>query len=47
MSFSVDAAREMGVLFWTASAFGYMGFPNFRLLMDRGGIILFKGTLCS
>ncbi|CAD6338855.1 unnamed protein product [Miscanthus lutarioriparius] len=44
MSFSVDAAREMGVpcaLFWTASACGYMGYRNFRLLIDRG-IIPFK-----
>ena len=47
MSFSVDAAREMGVpcaLFWTASACGYMGYRNFRLLIDRG-IIPFKGML--
>ncbi|KAJ1279689.1 hypothetical protein BS78_04G173900 [Paspalum vaginatum] len=44
MSFSVDAAGEMGVpcaLFWTASACGYMGYRNFRLLIDRG-IIPFK-----
>ena len=48
MSFSVDAAREMSVpcaLFWTASACGYMGYRNFRLLIDRG-IIPFKGMLC-
>jgi len=43
MSFSVDAAREVGVpcaLFWTASACGYMGYRNFRLLIDRGIIPL-------
>jgi hypothetical protein len=37
----------MGVpcaLFWTASACGYMGYRNFRLLIDRG-IIPFKGML--
>ena len=39
MSFSVDAAREVGVpcaLFWTASACGYMGYRHFQLLMDQG-----------
>ncbi|KAK3154457.1 hypothetical protein QOZ80_2BG0190740 [Eleusine coracana subsp. coracana] len=44
MSFSVDAAREVGVpcaLFWTASACGYMGYRNFRPLIDKG-IIPFK-----
>ncbi|KAE8783357.1 Cytokinin-O-glucosyltransferase 2 [Hordeum vulgare] len=38
-SFSVDAAAELGVpcaLFWTASAAGYMGYCNFRFLMDKG-----------
>lgn len=43
MSFSVDAAREIGVpcaLFWTASACGYMGYRNFRLLIDKGIIPL-------
>ncbi|CAM0955402.1 unnamed protein product [Alopecurus aequalis] len=39
MSFCVDAAAEVGVpcvLFWTASACGYMGYRNFRFLMDEG-----------
>ncbi|KAM3262877.1 hypothetical protein ACQJBY_053175 [Aegilops geniculata] len=39
MSFSVDAAAEIGVpcvLFWTASACGYMGYRNFRFLMQEG-----------
>ncbi|GJN21421.1 hypothetical protein PR202_gb08893 [Eleusine coracana subsp. coracana] len=39
MSFSVDAAREIGVpcaLFWTASACGYMGYRHFQFLMDEG-----------
>ncbi|KAL6634617.1 hypothetical protein ACP70R_027288 [Stipagrostis hirtigluma subsp. patula] len=43
MSFSVDAARETGVpcaLFWTASACGYMGYRNFRPLIDKGIIPL-------
>ncbi|XP_062219423.1 7-deoxyloganetin glucosyltransferase-like [Phragmites australis] len=43
MSFSVDAARDLGVpcaLFWTASACGYMGYRNFRPLIDRGIIPL-------
>ncbi|CAN6278980.1 unnamed protein product [Urochloa humidicola] len=43
MSFAVDAATEIGVpcaLFWTASACGYMGYRNFRPLIDRGIIPL-------
>ncbi|VAH40436.1 unnamed protein product [Triticum turgidum subsp. durum] len=39
MSFAVDAAAELGVpcpLFWTASACGYMGYYNFRFLMEKG-----------
>ncbi|XP_048542980.1 7-deoxyloganetin glucosyltransferase-like [Triticum urartu] len=43
MSFAVDAARELGVpavLLWTASACGYMGYRNFRLLIDQGIIPL-------
>ena len=49
MSFAVDAARDMGVpcaLFWTASACGYMGYRNFRLLIDMG-IIPFQGSIYS
>ncbi|XP_040376748.1 7-deoxyloganetin glucosyltransferase-like [Oryza brachyantha] len=44
MGFSLDAAAELGVpcaLFWTASACGYMGYRNFRPLIDMG-IIPFK-----
>ncbi|KAL5207246.1 hypothetical protein ABZP36_031681 [Zizania latifolia] len=43
MSFSLDAAAEIGVpcaLFWTASACGYMGYRNFRPLMEKGIIPL-------
>ncbi|KQK00029.1 7-deoxyloganetin glucosyltransferase [Brachypodium distachyon] len=43
MSFSIDAAKELGVpcaLFWTASACGYMGYRNFRPLIDQGIIPL-------
>ncbi|CAL4968620.1 unnamed protein product [Urochloa decumbens] len=43
MSFAVDAANNIGVpcaLFWTASACGYMGYRNFRPLIDRGIIPL-------
>jgi hypothetical protein len=39
MSFGVDAAKEIGVpclLFWTASACGYMGYRHFQFLMDEG-----------
>ncbi|KQK00027.1 7-deoxyloganetin glucosyltransferase [Brachypodium distachyon] len=39
MSFGLDAAAELGVpcaLFWTASASGYMGYRNFRFLIDEG-----------
>uniref|UniRef100_A0A453AAH1 Glycosyltransferase n=5 Tax=Aegilops tauschii TaxID=37682 RepID=A0A453AAH1_AEGTS len=39
MSFCVDAAAELGVpcaLFWTASACGFMGYRNFRFLLDEG-----------
>ena len=46
MSFCVDAAAEVGVpcaLFWTASACGYMGYRNFRFLMDEG-LSPLKGT---
>ncbi|XBI97822.1 hypothetical protein VPH35_018135 [Triticum aestivum] len=39
MSFCVDAAAELGVpcaLFWTASACGFMGYRNFRFLLNEG-----------
>jgi hypothetical protein len=51
MSFCVDAAAAVGVpcaLFWTASACGFMGYRNFRSLMDEG-LSPLKGTyiLCA
>ncbi|TKW03666.1 hypothetical protein SEVIR_7G055800v4 [Setaria viridis] len=39
MSFGYDAAREIGVpiaALWTASACGFMGYRNYRGLVDRG-----------
>ncbi|CAL5017811.1 unnamed protein product [Urochloa decumbens] len=39
MSFSYDAAREIGVpvaALWTASACGFMGYRNYRFLIDHG-----------
>ncbi|CAN6234596.1 unnamed protein product [Urochloa humidicola] len=39
MSFGYDAAREIGVpvaALWTASACGFMGYRNYRYLVDRG-----------
>ncbi|KAM3373194.1 hypothetical protein ACQJBY_019905 [Aegilops geniculata] len=39
MSFSMDAAVELGVpcvLFWTASACGFMGYRNIQFLLDEG-----------
>ncbi|KAM3393237.1 hypothetical protein ACQJBY_014098 [Aegilops geniculata] len=39
MSFCLDAAAELRVpcvLFWTASACGFMGYRNFRFLLDEG-----------
>ncbi|KAI4968719.1 hypothetical protein ZWY2020_046049 [Hordeum vulgare] len=39
MSFCLDAAAELSVpcaLFWTASACGFMGYHNFRFLLDEG-----------
>jgi len=39
MSFGYDAAREIGVpvaALWTASACGFMGYRNYRWLVDRG-----------
>ncbi|KAJ1279690.1 hypothetical protein BS78_04G174000 [Paspalum vaginatum] len=39
MSFGVDAAKEIGVpclLFWTASACGFMGYRHFQFLIDEG-----------
>jgi hypothetical protein len=44
MSFSFDAAREIGVPvagLWTASACGFMGYSNYRFLVDRG-LVPFK-----
>ncbi|TVU13655.1 hypothetical protein EJB05_37075, partial [Eragrostis curvula] len=44
MSFGYDAAREIGVpavAFWTASCCGYMGYRNYRQLVDWG-LVPFK-----
>jgi len=49
MSFGVDAAKEIGVpclLFWTASACGYMGYRHFQFLMDEG-LAPLKGSSLS
>jgi len=38
-SFCLDAAKDIGVpclLFWTASACGYLGYRHFQFLMDEG-----------
>ncbi|KAI8016025.1 7-deoxyloganetin glucosyltransferase [Camellia lanceoleosa] len=43
MSFTVDAAEELGipeVLFWTTSACGFMGYEQYRNLIDKGFIPL-------
>ncbi|CAL5385942.1 unnamed protein product [Camellia sinensis] len=43
MSFTVDAAEELGipeVLLWTASACGFMGYEQYRNLIDKGFIPL-------
>ncbi|RVW65538.1 7-deoxyloganetin glucosyltransferase [Vitis vinifera] len=39
MSFTLDAAQELGVpevLFWTTSACGFMGYVQYRNLIDKG-----------
>jgi hypothetical protein len=39
MTFTLDAAEELGipeVLFWTASACGYMGYFQYRRLIEKG-----------
>ena len=46
MSFGIKAGEELGipqVLFWTASACGFMGYLQFSELQKRG-IVPFKGT---
>ncbi|KAI8016032.1 7-deoxyloganetin glucosyltransferase [Camellia lanceoleosa] len=43
MSFTVDAGEELGipeVLLWTASACGFMGYEQYRNLIDKGYIPL-------
>ncbi|CAL5384060.1 unnamed protein product [Camellia sinensis] len=43
MNFTVDAAEELGipeVLLWTASACGFMGYEQYRNLIDKGYIPL-------
>nr|CAD1826912.1 unnamed protein product [Ananas comosus var. bracteatus] len=47
MSFTLDAVKELGipdVLFWTASAIGYIGYRYCRHLMEKG-IVPLKGQL--
>ncbi|XP_020090167.1 7-deoxyloganetin glucosyltransferase-like [Ananas comosus] len=39
MSFTLDAAKELGipdVVFWTASAIGYISYRHYRHLMEKG-----------
>ncbi|KAI4321130.1 hypothetical protein MLD38_034551 [Melastoma candidum] len=39
MSFTLDAAEELGVpevLLWTASACGFMGYVQYRRLIEEG-----------
>jgi hypothetical protein len=46
MSFTLDAAAELGipeVLFWTTSACGFMGYVQFRRLIEKG-LTPLKGT---
>lgn len=47
MSFTLDAAQELGVpevLFWTTSACGFMGYVQYRNLIEKGFTPL-KGTI--
>jgi hypothetical protein len=49
MSFTLDAAEEMGLpvaFFWTTSACGFMGYIQYRELVERG-ITPFKGNYFS
>lgn len=45
MPFTLDAARDLGdlpvILLWTASACGFLGYAQYRLLLDKG-IVPFK-----
>ena len=46
MSFTLDAAAELGipyVLFWTTSACGFMGYAQYRRLIEKG-LTPLKGT---
>ncbi|XP_057469036.1 7-deoxyloganetin glucosyltransferase-like isoform X2 [Actinidia eriantha] len=48
MSFAVLVAQELGipgVLFWTTSACGFMGYVQYRKLVDEG-LIPFKDEIC-
>lgn len=50
MPFSLDASRELGGIplmwLWTASASGFLGYSQYRSLIDKG-IVPFKGTYVS
>lgn len=47
MPFTLDAAQQLGgiplVWLWTASACGFLGYSQYRPLLDKG-IVPFKGT---
>jgi hypothetical protein len=46
MTFTLDAAAELGipeVLFWTTSACGFMGYVQYRRLIEMG-LTPLKGT---
>ncbi|KAL2930047.1 7-deoxyloganetin glucosyltransferase, partial [Bienertia sinuspersici] len=47
MAFTLDAAEQLGnlpvVLFWTASAAGFLGYSQYRTLLNKG-IVPIKGT---
>jgi hypothetical protein len=55
MTFTLDAAAELGIpdfLFWTASACGFMGFVQYRCLIEKGltplkGILIHQSQLTS
>jgi hypothetical protein len=55
MTFTLDAAAELGIpdfLFWTASACGFMGFVQYRRLIEKGltplkGILIHQSQLTS
>jgi hypothetical protein len=47
MTFTLDAAEELNipeVLFWTTSACGFMGYMQYRQLLEKG-LIPLKGKI--